>query len=146
MSCFWVARLIFFSKLKNQEIKSLRIRFTFSANIISGQAEMITKIYIFTILNMCFTIFLNSAVQRFQYANINRNFDGMVEFSSPLSIIMTSSSIECSMFCTLNDKCLTFFYNSDTKQCVRHSKDFNFQVPSGKENGWSYYITRDGMF
>lgn len=95
---------------------------------------------------MCFTTLYISAVQRFQYAKINRNLDGMVEFSSPLSITMTSSLIECSMFCTLDDKCLTFFYNADTKQCVRHSKDFYFQVPSGNDIGWSYYITRDGMF
>ena len=131
--------------MKNQGIKSLRIRFTFSPNVRSGKSEMITKAYVCTILNMCFTIFLNSAVQRFQYAKINRDFDGMVEFSSPLSIIMASSIIECSMFCTLNDKCLTFFYNKDTRQCVSHSKDFNFQVPKGRETGWSYYITRDGM-
>ena len=77
-------------------------------------------------------------------SSIRTVHSGMVEYSGSIQERLTSSIIECARTCSENDKCVSYFYNSISKHCVMHSKDFIFQNPSGNSSGWKYYVTRDG--
>ncbi|CAG2227104.1 unnamed protein product [Mytilus edulis] len=57
---------------------------------------------------------------------------------------MFSISIaECDMRCSLNPRCVSFFYNSLTKLCILHSNPFTYTVLPNSGIGWRLYVTRD---
>ncbi|VDI22610.1 Hypothetical predicted protein [Mytilus galloprovincialis] len=57
---------------------------------------------------------------------------------------MFSISIaECNMRCSLNSRCVSFFYNSLTKLCILHSNPFTYTVIPNLGTGWKLYVTRD---
>lgn len=57
---------------------------------------------------------------------------------------MFSISIaECNMRCSLNPRCVSFFYNSLTKLCILHSNPFTYTVIPNSGTGWRLYVTRD---
>jgi len=59
---------------------------------------------------------------------------------------IASSAVTCMTSCTSNDKCLSFFYNKNTLQCIMHPMYRKFIKSSGMETGWRYDITRDGTY
>lgn len=57
----------------------------------------------------------------------------------------TSDSLICCLNACLDlDECVTFFHNKKTEGCVLHSKDFTYSQPDTTEEGWKFYVTRDG--
>jgi len=92
----------------------------------------------------CVLLLPNVLSLRVHYSAVKPNYVGTVEMSGSITITSTLSVVECTMSCSLKDKCLTYFFNSITGECVMHSKDFNFQTPSMTSPGWQYYVNRDG--
>lgn len=81
---------------------------------------------------------------RIMKSSIRMVHSGMVEYSGSVQERLTSSIIECAHTCSENDKCVSYFYNIISKNCVMHSKDFIYQNPSHNSSGWKYYVTREG--
>ncbi|CAG2227103.1 unnamed protein product [Mytilus edulis] len=69
--------------------------------------------------------------------------DGKFEDQNNDEIIVSISIAECDMRCSLNPRCVSFFYNSLTKLCIVHSNPFTYTVITKSGTGWRFYVTRD---
>lgn len=52
----------------------------------------------------------------------------------------------CTNQCFQNKKCMTFFYNNDTKQCILHSKTFKYSQPMQTGTGWKMYLLTESKY
>jgi hypothetical protein len=78
--------------------------------------------------------------QSFPVSELDVLYTGAVEDS------IAASAVICMTRCTSNDKCVSFFYNTNTLQCIMHPMYLKFIKSSGMETGWRYHITKDGTY
>lgn len=91
------------------------------------------------------SLFLTSeAVKRLQYANINQDYQGSLEIIGSVEWTRASTLIGCTRDCMMHAKCISYFYNSKSKRCVMHSKEFIFTTTYVADKNGNYYVTRDG--
>lgn len=85
---------------------------------------------------------------RSQFYKVSRKpgFDGLVEHSGAVDNCFAPSKARCTTSCSENLRCVSFFYNLETMECVIHSKEFHstFTLPSNSGKGWRYYVAQDG--
>lgn len=84
---------------------------------------------------------------RSQFYKVSRKpgFDGLVEHSGAVDNCFAPSKARCTTSCSENLRCVSFFYNLETMECVMHSKEFHstFTLPSNSGKGWRYYVAQD---
>lgn len=71
---------------------------------------------------------------------------GKIQFSNAIRSSIEKSLSFCLINCKTNDKCVTLFYHSGTRQCILHSKNFQYTDPDRSENGWVMYLFEDSKF
>lgn len=83
---------------------------------------------------------------RFYKVSLKPGFDDLVEHSGAVDSCFAPSKTRCTTSCNENIRCVSFFYNLETKECVMHSKEFHstFTAPSNSGKGWRYYVAQDG--
>ncbi|VDI43788.1 Hypothetical predicted protein [Mytilus galloprovincialis] len=76
-------------------------------------------------------------------AHYKPDADGKFENQNNDEIIVSISIAECDMRCSLNPRCVSFFYNTLTKLCILHSNPFTYTVIPNSGTEWRFYETRD---
>lgn len=71
---------------------------------------------------------------------------GRIQYSGAVGISRVKTVIFCSETCKHNIKCMTFFYNTLSTECVLHSKTFCYQDPDQAENGWKMYLLTESKY
>ena len=71
---------------------------------------------------------------------------GRIQYSGAVGISHVKTVIFCAETCKHNIKCMTFFYNALSTQCVLHSKTFRYQDPDQAENGWKMYLLTESKY
>ncbi|CAC5406143.1 unnamed protein product [Mytilus coruscus] len=69
--------------------------------------------------------------------------DNNFEEMNSVGIYNESSFFECTIKCSLDERCLSFFHNNLTGLCVLHQDPFTYTVMSLRANGWKFYLTRE---
>ena len=72
--------------------------------------------------------------------------EGKIQYVETLENKEHERLLFCFFECQNNVKCLTFFYNVNSKGCILHSKTFHFRDPDKIEEGWKMYLLEDGKF
>ena len=106
--------------------------------------------------NMLFQIFflylyfLNILVFCFSNVQISAHhksiFDDTYEDKNSIEILTVNAVFECSIICSLNKRCVSFFFNTLTKTCILHRDPFIYTVITKSAAGWKFYITRDSKY
>jgi len=71
---------------------------------------------------------------------------GRFQYSGAVGISHVKTVIFCAETCKHNIKCMTFFYNTLSTECVLHSKTFRYQDPDQAENGWKMYLLTESKY
>ena len=71
---------------------------------------------------------------------------GSIQYSGAVGISHLKTVIFCAETCKHNIKCMTFFYDTLSTECVLHSKTFRYQDPDQAENGWKMYLLTQSKY
>lgn len=73
-----------------------------------------------------------------------KDYDNYYESSNAVRMQYVSSLAGCMVECTKEKQCLSYFFNTITKDCVLHSDPFTYTKMTESGDGWTFYLTHDG--
>lgn len=68
-------------------------------------------------------------------------YDGTYENEKSLGISNVGSSMQCSIKCLNDNRCVSFFYNTITKTCILHADPFTYTNRPKSGTGWIFFQT-----
>ncbi|CAG2184383.1 unnamed protein product [Mytilus edulis] len=81
-----------------------------------------------------------------QYGVNDDTYDGKFHTSNAVYHATVTSLVHCASLCLDDMRCLSYFYNTQSKECVLHAISFKNTVPSQSGDGWKFYLTEDPDF
>lgn len=94
------------------------------------------------IISCC--IFLYSAQLLQQNSVYDDTLDNKYHLSNAVRHSTVTSLSHCAMLCLQYMRCLSYFYNTQSHECILHAISFKHTVPSFAGIGWKFYLTEDG--
>ncbi|XP_063443200.1 uncharacterized protein LOC134723548 [Mytilus trossulus] len=91
------------------------------------------------VLNTLFILVYGIACTKVFFKGTNINF-GLVQYRNAVDISKQKTMSHCMILCKRNIKCMTFFYNAKTGECVLHSKTFKYNQPELNSGNWKMYL------
>lgn len=73
-----------------------------------------------------------------QYAVYDDTYDDLVHTENAVYNANVTSLLHCAMFCLEYIRCLSYFHNSQTKDCSLHAISFRNTVPVNLAKGVSF--------
>ena len=75
-----------------------------------------------------------------------QELDDTFETENAEETLFTKSVTECGTKCSMNRRCVSFFFNTLTQMCILHSDPFTYTVRTKSAPGWRFYITQERKF
>lgn len=111
----------------------------------NNKENMLFQIIIWSIF--CIQNNLVFCFSKFQISTNHQSmFDDQYEDGNSIGMITVNSLVKCTVHCSLNKRCVSFFFNTLTKTCILHRDPFIYTVISKSAAGWKFYITIDSKY
>lgn len=94
--------------------------------------------YILFCCTLCF-----SAKTLQQYAVYDESYDGQFHMENAVYHATVTTLLHCTMLCLKFTRCMSYFYNKQSKECILHALSFKNTVPSQSGEGWKFYLTEE---
>ncbi|CAG2253491.1 unnamed protein product [Mytilus edulis] len=72
-----------------------------------------------------------------------QELDDTFETGNAEESLFTKSVTKCGTKCSMNRRCVSFFFNTLTHMCILHSDPFTYTVRTKSAPGWRFYITQE---
>lgn len=78
-----------------------------------------------------------------QHALNDPSYNGHYHIANAVQQTFVESLLDCASICLHATRCLSYFYNTLSKECILHAISFGHTIPSYADTGWKYYLTED---
>lgn len=78
-----------------------------------------------------------------QHALNDPSYNGHYHIANAVQQTFVESLLDCASICLHATRCLSYFYNTLSKECILHAIAFGHTIPSYADTGWKYYLTED---
>ncbi|VDH96351.1 Hypothetical predicted protein [Mytilus galloprovincialis] len=77
------------------------------------------------------------------YSVYDDTFDNKYHLSNAVHHSTIPSLWHCAMLCLQFMRCLSYFYNTQSQECILHATSFRYTVPSFFGVEWKFYLTEE---
>lgn len=94
------------------------------------------------IILVCFAIRFSEEYLQLHAVN-DPNYNGQYYVTDAVKQTIIISLLDCAMQCLGSTRCVSYFHNARSNECILHAISFRIALSSYSDTGWKYFLTED---